>query len=91
MSCGTPSFPWKVEGEIPEELKAALLPVVDLIGQLSEQIHSFDRLIEEIPEIDYPEMAVLRQVPGVGPVTALCYVFTLEDPDRFPTSRSVGP
>ncbi|MEE9208084.1 MAG: transposase [Gemmatimonadota bacterium] len=90
-SCGTPSFHWKIEDGIPEELEAAFLPVVDLVGRLSEQIRSFDGLIEGISEIDYPETALLRQVPGVGPVTALCYVLTLEDPDRFPTSRAVGP
>lgn len=90
-SCGTPSFHRKVEGEIPEQLDAALLPLVDTIGQLSERIAEYDRLIKEISEVDYPETALLRQVPGVGPVTALCYILTLEDPDRFPSSRSVGP
>ena len=33
---------------------------------------------------------LLRQVPGVGPLTALTYVLTLEDPTRFPRSRTVG-
>jgi transposase len=33
----------------------------------------------------------LRQVKGVGPLTSLAYVLTLEDPDRFPKSRAVGP
>lgn len=27
---------------------------------------------------------------GAGPLTALCFVLTLEDPDRFPSSRAVG-
>lgn len=38
----------------------------------------------------YPEIAALRQVAGVGPVTATTYVLTLEDPNRFPRSRAVG-
>jgi transposase len=33
---------------------------------------------------------VLRQVPGVGAITSLSFVLTLEDPDRFEKSRSVG-
>jgi transposase len=37
-----------------------------------------------------PETALLRQVGGVGPVTALAYVLVLEDPTRFRRSRSVG-
>ena len=33
----------------------------------------------------------LREIAGVGPVTALAYVLTLEDPHRFKKSRDVGP
>jgi hypothetical protein len=32
-----------------------------------------------------------RQVKGVGPITSLAYVLTLEDPQRFASSREVGP
>jgi transposase len=32
----------------------------------------------------------LRQVQGVGTLTALSYVLTLEDPQRFSNSRKVG-
>jgi transposase len=64
--------------------------VLETITQLSEQIHELDRRVEEIARKDYPETDVLRQVPGVGSLTALCYVLTLEDPARFPTSRDVG-
>jgi transposase len=33
----------------------------------------------------------MRPVSGVGPVTALAYVLTLEDPHRFRKSWEVGP
>jgi transposase len=33
---------------------------------------------------------LLRQVEGVGALTALTFVLTLEDPHRFERSRSVG-
>ncbi|MGA7631191.1 MAG: transposase [Terriglobales bacterium] len=33
----------------------------------------------------------MRQVKGVGPITALAYVLTLENPKRFVKSRDVGP
>ena len=36
------------------------------------------------------ETQQLRQVQGVGPVTALSYILTLEDPLRFRRSREVG-
>jgi transposase len=29
-------------------------------------------------------------VPGIGPVTALCYRATIDEPSRFKRSRSVG-
>lgn len=90
-SCSTRIFHRKARVAIPESLERALLPMLELIGSLSEQIGAYNRRIEDLCDVDYPETALLRQVPGVGPVTALCYVLTLEDPDRFPSSRSVGP
>lgn len=41
-------------------------------------------------EEEYPPTGTLRQVPGVGALTALAYVLTLEDPARFRNSRAVG-
>ena len=49
-----------------------------------------DAEIERVCEERYPETALLRQVPGVGAITALYYVLTIEDPSRFAKSRSVG-
>lgn len=90
-SCSTRIFHRKAKEAIPESLEMTLVPMLELIGSLSEQIGAYNRRVEELCDVDYPETARLRQVPGVGPVTALCYVLTLEDPDRFPSSRSVGP
>jgi transposase len=88
--CSTPVFARRAEAHVPEPLQPALLPVLDTITQLSEQVREMDRWIEELAKTEYPETDVLRQVPGVGSLTALCYVLTLEDPARFPTSREVG-
>ena len=49
-----------------------------------------DREVERLCRERYPETEILRQVKGVGPITALCFVLTLEDPSRFRRSRSVG-
>jgi hypothetical protein len=38
----------------------------------------------------YPQTELLRQVEGVGALTALTFVLTLEDPSRFAKSRTVG-
>jgi transposase len=39
----------------------------------------------------YGHTKLLRQVKGVGPITALAYILTVENPDRFAKSREVGP
>ena len=75
---------------IPESLRAALLPLKDQIGVLNDQIRDFDRYIEQVSRRVYPESERLRQVAGVGPITALQFVLTIEDPARFPKSRDVG-
>jgi transposase len=38
----------------------------------------------------YPETECLQQVGGVGPITSLTYILTLEKPERFAKSRDVG-
>ena len=89
--CSTKSFHCKVEGHIPEELCPALIPLLDAIAELTRQIKGMEAWIVELSETEYPETELLRQVPGVGPITALCYILTLERAERFRTSRAVGP
>jgi transposase len=89
--CSTPSFPRKVAAHIPRELQESLAPVLEFIEELNCQIRAYDRKIEKLCEERYPITTVLRQVPGVGPLTALWFVLTIEDPTRFSRSREVGP
>jgi transposase len=64
---------------------------LETIGSLTERIHDYDRQLETIcQEHYYPETDLLRQVVGVGALTALTFVLTLEDPRRFAKSRAVG-
>lgn len=86
----TTSFHKKVIEEIPPQLKVALSPLVETIQKLSEQIRALDKRVEEMGQTKYPETARLRQVPGVGALTSLAYVLTIEDPGRFSKSRDVG-
>lgn len=90
-SCSAHSFA-RVAGEsIPKELEAALGPVVEAIGSLTRLIRRYDTTIEEVVEEKYPAAGHLQQIRGVGPVTSLAFVLTLQDPDRFKKSRDVGP
>jgi transposase len=49
-----------------------------------------NREAEKLCKDRYPETGALRQVKGVGALTALGFVLTLEDPSRFAKSRTVG-
>jgi transposase len=84
------TFHKKAPENLPEELEEALSPVLETIASLTRKIADYERRIEELAEESYPESASLRQVPGVGPLTALVFMLTLEDPQRFGKSRSVG-
>ena len=88
--CSTHSFHKKAAPEIPEELEEVLKPVLETIASLSARIRDYDKRIEQIAAQRYPETELLRQIRGVGPLTALAFVLTLEDPKRFKKSRAVG-
>ncbi len=88
---GTNSFAGKVRDEIPVELQTALSPMVEIIDELTRQIRAYDRAIESIAEEKYPETLILRQVIGVGAVTALAFVLTIENPHRFAKSFPSPP
>jgi transposase len=88
--CPARSFHNKAPEHIPEGLMPALEPILEQIGSLTERIREYDRRLETISLERYPETQLLRQVEGVGPLTALCFVLTVEDPHRFERSRSVG-
>jgi len=89
--CSSPSFAQKVEEAVPAQVREALLPLVRMTAALSDCIHGYDEKIEKLGSEKYGHTALLRQVKGVGPITALAYVLTLENPERFVKSRDVGP
>jgi transposase len=54
---------------------------------LKERIAEYDRRIEQVAKEVYPEVALLKQVKGVGTLIGLTYILTLDDPHRFRRSR----
>ena len=88
-SCTAEAFHRKTAEHIPDGLRPALLPLVEAIGELTVRIAAAGREVEALCEA-HPETRALRQVTGVGPITALTFVLTIEDPSRFPKSREVG-
>ena len=88
---GTEAFNHRAAPAIPEGFREALTPLLATIEELTARIRDFDRAIEDLSVRQFPETARLRQVGGVGPISALAYVLTLEEADRFAKSRAVGP
>jgi transposase len=88
--CPARSFHKRASEHLPEALMPALGPILEQIGSLTEPIRDYDRKLEAICQARYPETEILRQVEGIGALTALTFVLTLEDPSRFAKSRMVG-
>jgi transposase len=89
--CSSVSFSDKAADQIPHEVRETLQPILRMIQTLSEEIKSYEKRIEKLGSEKYMDTKLLRQVNGVGPVTSLAYVLTLETPQRFKRSRDVGP
>ena len=81
--------PGKAESLSPE-LQAALEPLLNAIESLSERIVEYNERIENLAQQSYPQVALLKQIKGVGTLIALTFLLTLEDPHRFRKSRDVG-
>lgn len=65
--------------------------LLGMVEALTAEIASCDRELEQLSRERYGrETAQLQQVGGVGTITSLAYVLTLEDPHRFGRSRDVG-
>jgi transposase len=88
--CPARSFHKRASEHIPEALRPTLGPILEQIGSLTERIRDNERQLEAISNECYPETNLLRQVEGIGALTALTFVLTLEDPSRFERSRCVG-
>jgi transposase len=88
--CPARSFHKRAAEHIPEALRLALEPILETIGSLTERIRGYEHQLEAISKEHYPETDLLRQVEGIGVLTALTFVLTLEDPYRFEKSRCVG-
>jgi hypothetical protein len=57
-----------------------LAPILDTIASLTKQIHAYGKKVETLCRQRYPETKLLRPVSGVGTLTALGYILTLENP-----------
>jgi transposase len=87
--CSAESFARQTLDLIPSELKPALAPIYQALERMNEQIREQDKMIERVSK-RYPDVEVVSQISGVGVLTALVYVLTIEDKSRFAKSRMAG-
>jgi transposase len=84
------AFTRKVRAQLAAHDVALVAPLLAALDALNAEIKSLDRELETLARETYPVTERLRQIPGVGPITALCYVLTLEAPEHFAHARAVG-
>jgi len=89
-ACRAEAFAKKAADAVPELLNAAVEPLLTTVAQLTRQIQAYERSVQTLVT-RYPEAARRDVIPGVGPLTTMGYLLTVEDPQRFRKSRQVGP
>src|SRR5580698_6804375 len=84
-------FAVRAEGLIENrpELVAAVRPLLEARKAIERQVGDLDRKVHKMARHDL-QVRRFMTVPGVGPITALCFKATIDDPTRFKRSRSVG-
>jgi len=89
-SCDADCFAARCRQELPSDVRVSLSPMTGQMAQLTGQIQDDEKQMAAVSAEKYPDPDPLRSVFGVGPVTALTFVLTLSDAQRFAKSRDVG-
>jgi|WetSurMetagenome_2_1015567.scaffolds.fasta_scaffold89090_1 transposase len=89
--CSADSFHKMPAMNVPEALRNTLVPLFEQIGLLTKQIKKYDMDVKRMCRHAYPETEILQQVNGVGDITSLAFILTIDNPNRFVKSRDVGP
>jgi transposase len=89
--CSTDAFAGRARAVVLDPLREIVEPIVEAIDKLSATIQAYDLRIETLAKGKYPDTQWLRQIKGVGALTALAFVLILGEASRFRRSRMVGP
>ncbi len=85
----------KLAGRVREALEDApglrlmIEPLLSSVAALGRELGRLDKAVVARAK-SAPACRLLMTVPGVGPVTALAFAATIDDPARFAKSRTVG-
>ncbi len=64
-------------------------PLLTVLGTIRDQITSYDRQFRAIARSDRTATRLMG-APGIGYLTALAFMSTIEDPKQFRRSNDVG-
>jgi transposase len=88
-SCRSDRFAARCQATaIPPELSEVITPLLAAIRDLDARVAAMDEVVEQVGHL-YPAVESFQDIPGVGPVVALAYLLSVEDPSRFRRSRDV--
>ncbi len=84
-------FEHLVEAELPQvgPVRLVITSLLTLWRQISQELKQLDREIERVAKAS-AVCQRLMTVPGVGPITAVAYATTIDNPARFKHSTDVG-
>jgi transposase len=85
------AFPRKARQALESEHLDLVEMLIDAVEELNERIKMLEAELEQMAQQKYPVSLRLRQIPGVGPMTALCFVLSIENHQRFKRARDIGP
>jgi transposase len=84
------SFHKSVVADVPAQCVPVVQPLLTVLAVISAEIKQLERTLVQQARTHYPVTARLQQIPGVGPLTALCFTLKIGDPQRFGRNREVG-
>ena len=84
------AFHKTVLADIPADCLPVVQPLLTVLAHVTEQIKGMERDLVARSKTEYPVTRRLQQITGVGPLTALCFVLKIGDPQRFSRGRDVG-
>ena len=84
------SFHKTVLADVPADCLPVVQPLLTVLAQITAEIKGMERDLVQRSKKDYPVTQRLQQITGVGPLTALCFVLKIGDPQRFSRGRDVG-
>lgn len=87
--CSAAAFVVRASGRVPTELHDAMALILDQVAELTARIRTFDKSVSSMMK-RHAGARIVAQISGVGELTALAYVLTVEDPHRIARSRSAG-